>query len=118
MSKSARIMAGQAGVVIAGGVESVSRVPMFSDRGPLYTDPAVMQQVGTVHMGIAADFIATREGFSREALDAYALRTREKARAEEAREVGEKPEDDHNEDQVDAATAGDDDKEESARALA
>jgi acetyl-CoA C-acetyltransferase len=78
---AARIMAGQAGLLVAGGVESVSRVPMFSDRGPLYTDPAVMRQVGTVHMGISADFIATREAFSREALDAYALRTREKARA-------------------------------------
>ncbi len=85
---AARVMAGQAGVVIAGGVESVSRVPMFSDRGPLYTDPAVMRQVGTVHMGIAADFIATREAFSREALDTYALRTREKARAADQRGRG------------------------------
>ncbi|MFO0624141.1 MAG: hypothetical protein U0325_00875 [Polyangiales bacterium] len=78
---AARVMAGQASLIIAGGVESVSRVPMFADRGPLYTDPAVMRALGTVHMGIAADFIATREGFSRDALDAYALRTREKARA-------------------------------------
>lgn len=81
---AAKILAGHAGVVLAGGVESVSSVPMFSDRGPLYSDPAVMRQVGAVHMGIAADFIATREGFSRAELDRYALRTREKARAAES----------------------------------
>ncbi len=78
---AAKILAGQAGLVIAGGVESISSVPMFADRGPLYTDPAVMSQIGTVHMGISADFVATREGFSRGELDAYALRTRAKARA-------------------------------------
>jgi acetyl-CoA C-acetyltransferase len=69
---AAKILAGQAGLVIAGGVESISSVPMFADRGPLYTDPAVMSQLGTVHMGISADFIATREGFSRGELDEYA----------------------------------------------
>lgn len=78
---AARIASGQIDVAVAGGVESVSRVPMFADRGPLYTDPAVMSQVGTIHMGIAADLAATREGFSREQLDAFAMRTREKARA-------------------------------------
>jgi acetyl-CoA C-acetyltransferase len=67
--------------VVAGGVESVSRVPMFADRGPLYADPAVMQAVGSVHMGIAADLVATREGFTRDALDAYAQGTRARARA-------------------------------------
>jgi acetyl-CoA C-acetyltransferase len=78
---AARVRSGDASLVIAGGVESVSRVPMFTDRGPLYADPAVMARVGSVHMGIAADLVATREGFAREALDTYALRTRAKARA-------------------------------------
>lgn len=77
---AARVRAGDAALVLAGGVESVSRVPMFSDRGPLYGDPAVMAAVGAVHMGIAADLVATQEGFTREALDGYALRTRDKAR--------------------------------------
>lgn len=77
---AARVRAGDAALVVAGGVESVSRVPMFSDRGPLYADPAVMAAVGSVHMGIAADLVATDEGLTREALDGYALRTRGKAR--------------------------------------
>ncbi len=77
---AARVRAGDASVVVAGGVESVSNVPMFSDRGPLYADPVVMAAVGSVHMGIAADLVATREGFAREQLDAYALGTRERAR--------------------------------------
>lgn len=78
---AARVRAGDASLVLAGGVESVSRVPMLSDRGPLYADPAVAQALGSVHMGVSADLIATMEGFERAALDAYALETREKARA-------------------------------------
>jgi len=77
---AARVRAGDAELVIAGGVESISQVPMFSDRGPLYAEPAVIAAAGAVHMGIAADLIATQEGFAREALDGFALRTRAKAR--------------------------------------
>jgi acetyl-CoA C-acetyltransferase len=78
---AARIRSADASLVLAGGVESVSRVPMFTDGGPLWTDPAVGRATGSVHMGIAADIVATLEGFAREELDAYALRTRERARA-------------------------------------
>ncbi|HUQ06887.1 MAG TPA: acetyl-CoA C-acyltransferase [Kofleriaceae bacterium] len=78
---AARVRAGDASLVLAGGVESVSRVPMFSDGGPLWTDPAVGAALGSVHMGIAADIVATLEGYTRAELDAYALRTRERARA-------------------------------------
>jgi acetyl-CoA C-acetyltransferase len=78
---AARVRAGDAQLVLAGGVESVSTVPMFSDRGPLYADAAVMKATGSVHMGIAADLVATRERFDRGTLDEYALRTRAKARA-------------------------------------
>lgn len=78
---AARIRAGDAGLVVAGGVESVSRVPVFSDRGPLYADPEVAARAGSVHMGIAADLIATLDGVTREALDDYADRSRTKARA-------------------------------------
>jgi acetyl-CoA C-acetyltransferase len=68
---SARVRAGDAALVIAGGVESVSRVPMFSDRGPL----------DTIHMGVSADLIATLDRCDRDALDDYADRSRTKARA-------------------------------------
>src|SRR5690606_21034115 len=64
-----------------GGVESVSRVPIFSDGGALWSDPAVVDAVGSVHMGIAADLNATREGFTRDELDSYALETHQKAAA-------------------------------------
>ncbi|WP_323096618.1 acetyl-CoA C-acyltransferase [Intrasporangium sp. YIM S08009] len=76
---AARLRAGDLSLAVAGGVESVSRVPMFSDRGPLYADPAVVRRVGSVHMGIAADLNATLEGFTRDELDAYGLETQTKA---------------------------------------
>lgn len=76
---AARVRAGDASLVVCGGVESVSQVPIFADRGPLYADPRVAAAVGSIHMGVAADLVATRERFGRDALDDYALRTRAKA---------------------------------------
>ncbi|MFI6600200.1 acetyl-CoA C-acyltransferase [Nonomuraea sp. NPDC050536] len=67
---TALVSSGACRTVVAGGVESVSRVPMFSDHGPLWSLP-----VGSVHMGVAADTVATLEGFTRSELDAYGLRT-------------------------------------------
>ncbi len=78
---AARVRAGDLGLALAGGVESVSRVPMFSDGGPLWTDPAVRAAAGGIHMGVAADLVATLDDTPREALDAYALTTRARARA-------------------------------------
>lgn len=78
---AARIAAGDYSLGLAGGVESVSRVPIFSDQGALWRDPRVVQTVGSVHMGIAADLNATRDGFARAQLDAYALETHRKAHA-------------------------------------
>lgn len=78
-SAAALVRAGQADLVIAGGVESSSRVPMFADRGPLWTDAAVIERVGGVHMGIAADVVATEEGYDRAELDAYGAHTQERA---------------------------------------
>ena len=78
---AARIRAGDYDLAVAGGVESVSRVPIFSDGGALWSDAAVVEAVGSVHMGIAADLNATREGFTREQLDAYAVETHAKAAA-------------------------------------
>lgn len=74
-----QVAAGGAGVLVAGGVESMSRVPMGSDGGPLLTDPAIQAQVGFVPQGIAADLLATLEGFSREELDRYALASQQRA---------------------------------------
>lgn len=78
---AARIRAGDAALIAAGGVESVSRVPIFSDRGALWVDPAVVAAVGSVHMGIAADLNATIDGWTREELDGYAVQTHAKAHA-------------------------------------
>jgi acetyl-CoA C-acetyltransferase len=76
---AARIRGGDAELVAAGGVESVSRVPMFSDGGPLFCDPATVSRVGSVFMGISADLMATIEGYRRDELDTYGLETQRKA---------------------------------------
>ncbi len=78
---AARIRADEARLILAGGVESVSRVPIFSDAGALWRDPLVMEAVGSVHMGIAADLNATVEGWARAELDEYAVETHAKAHA-------------------------------------
>ena len=76
---AARISFGTANLQVAGGVESVSRVPMYSDEAPIWRDPEVVERTGAVQMGVAADLIATLEGFEREELDAYALRSQQRA---------------------------------------
>jgi acetyl-CoA C-acetyltransferase len=81
-----QVNAGMAELVAAGGVESVSRVPMFSDNGAWFTDPDVSAGTGFIHMGIAADLIATLEGFTRAELDAYAVQSHH--RAARARDAG------------------------------
>ena len=73
------IGSGQADLIVAGGVESVSQAPMFADAGPLWADPEVIRTIGSVHMGIAADIGATELGLTREELDAYGQRTQELA---------------------------------------
>ena len=78
---AARLRAGDLDLAVAGGVESVSRVPMFTDRGPLWADPATIRAVGSVHMGVAADLNATLEGFRRDELDRYGVETQAKAAA-------------------------------------
>jgi acetyl-CoA C-acetyltransferase len=78
-------MAGQAQAVIAGGVESMSRVQMGSDGGAIYADPQVSYKNYYVPQGVSADLIATLDGYSREDLDAYAVESqRRAARALEA----------------------------------
>ena len=65
-----KVRSGWDDLVIAGGVESMSRVPMGSDGGALFTDPATGFDNYIVPQGIGADLIATIEGFSREDVDA------------------------------------------------
>ncbi len=74
-----KVRSGWDDLVLAGGVESMSRVPMGSDGGAWATDPETNYQIGFVPQGIGADLIATIEGFSREDVDAYALRSQQKA---------------------------------------
>ena len=70
---AARIAAGYDELLVAGGVEGVSRVPLGADGGPLLTDPELLLASGTVPRGVAADLIASDLGFDRDAVDAYAV---------------------------------------------
>ncbi|QUW01494.1 acetyl-CoA C-acetyltransferase [Chloracidobacterium sp. MS 40/45] len=74
-----RVRSGWEDLVIGGGVESMSRVPMGSDGGPMMLDPKVSATLRFVPQGIGADLIATLENFSREDVDAYALHSHQRA---------------------------------------
>jgi acetyl-CoA C-acetyltransferase len=76
-----KVRSGWDRLVLAGGVESMSRVPMGSDGGAWAMDPETSYQTYFVPQGIGADLIATIEGFSREDVDAYALRSQQRAAA-------------------------------------
>ncbi len=66
-------------LVLAGGVECMSRVAMLSDKASFYTDPKMMQAARFVPMGLAADLIASIDGISREECDAYAVQSQQRA---------------------------------------
>ncbi|MBK6578108.1 MAG: acetyl-CoA C-acetyltransferase [Sandaracinaceae bacterium] len=70
-----KVRSGFEDMVLAGGVESMSRVSMGSDGGAWAMDPATNYDTGFVPQGIGADLIATLEGFTREDVDAFALRS-------------------------------------------
>jgi len=76
---AAQVMSGQSDLVIGGGVECMSRVPMGSDGGAMATDPQVAYDLYFVPQGISADLIATKYGFSRTDLDTYALESQKRA---------------------------------------
>ena len=65
--------------VLAGGVESMSRVPLGSDGSIFALDSGETPDIPFVPQGVSADLIATLEGFSREDVDAYAVRSQERA---------------------------------------
>jgi len=79
----------QDGLAVGGGVEMMSRVPMASDKGPLTHDFDFQMQTGLIPIGIAADIIATQEGFDRQQCDHYALASQQRAVA--ARDRGIAP---------------------------
>ena len=81
---AAKVASGFEKLVVAGGVESMSRVPMGSDGGAWMLDERVVNAIGFVPQGISADLIATLEGFTREELDAYAARSHQRAAAARA----------------------------------
>ena len=76
---ASKVMSGQSDMVVGGGVESMSRVPMGADGGAMATDPAVAMPSYFVPQGISADLIATKYGFSRDDVDAYAIESQKRA---------------------------------------
>ena len=78
---AARVMAGQADLAVGGGVESMSRVPMGSDRGAWQADPRESFANVYVPQGVSADLIATLNGYSRADLDGFAVESQRRAAA-------------------------------------
>ena len=81
-----KVMSGQEDLIVAGGVESMSRWPMGSDGGAWAMDPRINHQLGFAPQGIGADLIASLEGFSRNDVDSFAVRSQQLAG--KAREAG------------------------------
>jgi len=78
---AAKVMSGMSDIVIGGGIESMSRVPMGSDGGAIVVDPSFNFEHYGVPQGISADLIATKYGFSRDDCDAYAVESQKRAKA-------------------------------------
>jgi acetyl-CoA C-acetyltransferase len=75
----AKVISGEAELAIGGGVESMSRVPMGADGGAWASDPNVAYSTYFAPQGIGADVIATKFGFSRDDVDAYAVESQKRA---------------------------------------
>ena len=76
-----KVRSGWDQLVIAGGVECMSRVPMGSDGGAWAMDPETAYETYFVPQGISADLIATTEGFTRDDVDAYAVQSQQRSAA-------------------------------------
>ena len=74
-----KVSSGWEQLVVAGGVESMSRVPMGSNGGAMFSDPEFVLEHLSVPQGIGADLIATIEGYSREDVDGYACESQRRA---------------------------------------
>ena len=79
-----KVRSGWEDLIVAGGVESMSRVPMGSDGGAMWDDYEVMGQLDIVPQGISADLIASLEGFTRADVDGFALLSQQRAAAAQA----------------------------------
>ena len=78
---AAYVGSGNADMMVAGGVESMSRVPIASDGGAMYDDRDFIMKHGLVPQGISADLIASKYGYNRTQLDEFASRSHAKADA-------------------------------------
>jgi len=76
---AAKIKAGWENLTVAGGIESMSRIHRKNNRGAISSDPGIMNKIGSIPSGVAADLIATMENFSKEQLDTYAFKSIRKA---------------------------------------
>ena len=76
---AAKVAAGSDDLVVAGGVESMSRVPLGADGGAYFQDPTTAYDTYFAPQGIGADLIATLEGHTREMVDAYAVASQQRA---------------------------------------
>jgi acetyl-CoA C-acetyltransferase len=76
---AAKVMTGEADMAIGGGIESMSRVPMGSNGGAWASNPEIAMKSYFAPQGIGADLIATKYGFSRDDVDAYAVESQKRA---------------------------------------
>ena len=76
---AAKVKSGEADMCIGGGIEAMSRVPMGSNGGAWASDPSFALKSYFVPQGISADIIATKYGFSREDVDAFAVESQQRA---------------------------------------
>jgi acetyl-CoA C-acetyltransferase len=76
---AAYVMSGQVDMIVAGGVESMSRVPMGTDGGALFMNPQIVARHNIVPQGISADLIATKYGYSRADVDRFAAESYRRA---------------------------------------
>ena len=76
---AAKVASGEARMAVGGGVEAMSRVPMGSDGGAWPTDPSSAFPTYFVPQGVSADMIASKYGFSRDDVDAYAVESHKRA---------------------------------------
>jgi len=83
---ASRIASGWEDLLVAGGLESMSRLPMGSAGGAWIEDPQISSRLGSVPQGIGADLMATLDGRTREDIDSYAVKSQQ--RAAKARDNG------------------------------
>ncbi len=77
---AAKVMSGEADFAVGGGVEAMSRVPMGADGGAMVADPELAFDHYFVPQGVSADLIATKYGYSRDDVDAYAVESQRRAK--------------------------------------